>query len=259
MSLTEMTQKNWFHFSIDDVFESLIEVTDNDVPLFEQKMFKILKEMHDIYGGQVDLELFLEKEIDGRVRSLAEVRSIQNELIEAGSWLKFAPHAKNYQVAPYQQSVDELQQVFSAIYSEIDRFAGANTYTPWVRLHYYSEAYELKKYFHAKGVVALFTTDNLAGSHRNPNEIGQQLVQTGTAEFAGMQYIRTHYRLENFTNSRLSDVDLEKMFADAISRYGHVIYYSHEYEFNRSEVRSMYRRACSVLDKMGLKSIDVAV
>ncbi|HMA78755.1 MAG TPA: hypothetical protein VKP88_06540, partial [Candidatus Paceibacterota bacterium] len=232
MSVTQLLSKKgpFYHFSIDDVFESLLRVSDQNIPLFDETMFAVLKEAHVDFGCKVDLELFYEKEIDGVRRTLTEVRPIRDEILAAGNWLRFAPHAQSYQVAPYEQTPTELEMVFRKIYDEIDRFAGNDMYATWARLHYYSEMYELAELFHQKRVTALFTTDNPKGSHRMDEAVGEQLVTTGEAHANDLHFIRTHYRLENFANARLDERALHALFVDSLQTYGYVIFYTHEYE-----------------------------
>ncbi len=246
----------WYHFSVDDVFDSLIEITLKDITLFEHPFFALMKEMHDIYNVQVDLELFWGKEIDGVFYTLREMKDVRKEIAEHGSWLRFGPHAYNYMVAPFEQTPAEQIEVFDNIYNEIDRFAGRQFYATWVRLHYYSESYELASYFKARGVTALFSTDREAGSHRMPSEIAQSLLQTGFATYENAHFIRTQFRVEVLTNHRDREEDLRGMFEDALLRFGYIIFYSHEYEFARSEVRNMFRTIFKVLDRLGVVSIQ---
>ena len=246
----------WYHFSIDDVFDSLIDVTTKNIKLFENPFFALMKEVHDLYGTQVDLELFYEKEIDGVVYTLEDVRDLSEELSESGGWLRFGPHAKNYEVAPFEQTPEEQEIIFDKIYSEIDRFAGRKYYAKWVRLHYYSESYELATYFKSRGVTALFSTDREAGSHRMSELVAKSLLEIGFASYEEANFIRTQYRVEVFTNRRQSEEDLRLLFIDSLEKYGYIIFYSHEYEFARSEVRSMTRKTFRVLNELGIKSIE---
>lgn len=252
---TEFINKPWYHFSVDDVFESLIDITNRNVPLFSHPFFQLLKEVHDQYGIQADLELFWSKEIDGTIYTLEDVRDLSRELVEAGSWLFFGPHAQSYKIPPFEQTTEEQKEVFNRIYTEIDRFAGKYTYAKWIRLHYYSEMYELADYFKSKGVVALFSTDREAGSHRMSQEVSNQLIQSGFASFEGMNFIRTQFRVEEMTNKRITDEEMVKLFMESIENYGYIIFYSHEYEFARSEVREVFRRMFKNLHQLGCVSI----
>lgn len=244
----------WYHFSIDDVFVSLIEVTDKNIPLFEHPLFKLLKDMHDLYGTSVGLYLFYEKEMQGITRTLEEVRDLSVELEEA-EWIHFGPHALNYETHPYTQVPDDQIVVFNAIYKQIDRFAGAHTYAKWVRLHFYSESYELVDYFTQKNVEVLFSTDRASGSHRMPEHIKNTLLTNGFATHEGMNFIRTHFRIEFFVDENRTEYELKELFQGSVSRYGHVIIYSHEVEFVDKKARSMFRLVCEVLHKMSIKSV----
>lgn len=253
---SEYHNKPWYHFSVDDVFDSLIEVTIKNIPLFKHPFFSFMKEMHDLYGSQIDLELFYEKEIDGVVYTLSDVRDLSKEIMESGNWIRFAPHAQNYMIAPFEQTLEEQELIFDKIYFEIDRFAGNLFYAKWVRLHYYSESYELATYFKSKGVTALFSTDREVGSHRMSELVAKSLLELGFASYEEANFIRTQYRVEVFTNRRQSEEDLRLLFLDSLEKYGYIIFYSHEYEFARSEVRSMTRKAFKVLHEIGVESIE---
>jgi hypothetical protein len=245
----------WYHFSIDDVFESLIEVTDSKCPLFNNRMFSMLHAMNQEYGLHVDLELFYEKEIDGNVRTLTEVRNIRDEILGAGDWLWFAPHAQNYQIPPFEQSCSEQVRVFDDIYREIDRFAGNDMRAMWARLHHYSESFELGGFFLERGVEALFSTDRPIGSHRMPPNVSRELIENGVSSYEGTNFIRTQFRLENLTNSRVNNFELAKLFEAALNKYGFITIYSHEYEFSRSEVRNMFKNVLKTLDSMSVQNI----
>ena len=247
----------WFHFSIDDVFDSLIEITDKNIPLFEHPYFVMLKKMHDKYGISVGLHLFFEKEIDGKLRSLMDVRDLKKEIKDDGGWIYFAPHALNFETAPYNQSKDEQIKTFDLTYKEIDRFAGRDSYAKWIRLHYYSESYELADYFASKGVNALFSTDKPAGSHRMPQNIKDSLNNEGHATYEGMNFIRTHFRIENFANVNLDELGIKNLIKESFDKYGYIIIYAHEYEFERKEVCQAVETSFKVLNDLSIKSLKI--
>ena len=249
------SMQRWYHFSVDDVFQSLIEVTDKNIPLFDHPHFSLLKEMHDLYGMHVGLNLFFQKEIDGKIRSLKEVRDLQEELRDSGGWIFFGPHALDFNNAPHQQTKDQQIATFDSIYKEIDRFAGDKRYAKWIRLHFYSESYELVDYFKLKGVEALFSTDRPVYSHRMPDDIKKDLRIIGSATYKEANFIRTQFRVEFFVDENLEKKDLETLFEKTASQFGYIIIYTHEYEFNRPEICEMTRTAFAALDKLSIKSI----
>ena len=252
------TKSPWFHFSIDDVFDSLIEVTDKNIPLFEHPYFYLLKEMHERYNITVGLHLFFEKEINGKSRNLCEIRDLRKEISGAGGWIYFGPHALDFKTAPYNQSREEQMAVFNRTYDEIDRFAGKNSYAKWIRLHFYSESYELADYFKNKGVTALFSTDRLVGSHRMPQAIKDSLNNIGYASHEGIDFIRTQFRVEFFADDNLSKQAIESLFKESFAKYGYIILYTHEYEFARKEVCEALKVSFELLDKLSIKSLPKA-
>ncbi|MEO5341291.1 MAG: hypothetical protein H7837_12375 [Magnetococcus sp. MYC-9] len=248
----------WYHFSIDDVFASLIEVSDAKIPLFAHPYFAMLKRLHGEYGLTVGLHLFHEGRIGGKLRSLRDIRDLRNEIENDGDWLFFGPHALNFETAPYNQTPADQIASFDKIYAEIDRFAGRAFYAQWVRLHYYSESYELADYFAGKGVAALFSTERPAGSHRMPGEIKDGLIHTGSATFERMNFIRTQFRVESFADDWLGKDDIKKLFAEALATYKYIIFYTHEYEFVRQDVCHKTEDSCRALKELGVTPLPHA-
>jgi len=239
-----------FHFSVDDVFDSLIEVTDKKIPLFEHPVFSFLQDMHKRFGIPVDLYLFFQKEIDGKFRTLSEVRDVRKELAAAGGWIYFGPHALDYHTMPYDQTAKEQCALFDRIYREIDRFAGAGQYADLVRLHFYSELYERADYFAKRGVLGLLSTDREVGSYRMPTEIGAELYRMGSATYERMHFIRTQFRLEFFVRDHFDAVAIEHAFRRSLSQYGYVVLYTHEIEFADPRIRSMLLTSLEVLHRI---------
>lgn len=246
----------FYHFSIDDGFESLIESTDLAIPLLEHPYIRFLNDLNRAHALQVGLHLFFEKHTtDGKLRTLQDVRSLANELADAGAWLRFGPHALNPPTHPHSQSPNEQSKVFDRIYAEIDRIAGPNSYSQCIRLHYYSESFELADYFSSRGVRALFSTDRPAGSYRMPAEIIRSLSERGAATYAGMSFVRTQYRVEFFANERLTPFEISKLFKAALGQYGFVILYTHEYELARDDVQEYLSIALDILRTLGVPSV----
>jgi len=142
--------------------------------------------------------------------------------------------------------------LFAGIYNQIDRFAGKDMYCSWVRLHYFSELYEQGPYFAEKGVTALLTTDRPAGSYRMGEEVASQLNTFGFSRFNSTNFIRTHFRLEDFANARLSEGEIREEFVRTIKQYGFIVMLAHEYELTRPEVRSMLIQVMNVLKSLGV-------
>ena len=247
--------KNTFHFSVDDVFDALLEVTDSRIPLFDHPFFSFLNAMHREFDAKIGCHLFYQKKLDGKLRTLKEVSSLKDQLAGGNPWLFFAPHALEYETSPYAQSVEEQIQTFDKIYREIDRIAGSHVYTQFLRLHYYSESYELGDYFRTRGVKALFATHRNVGSHRMPDHVRKQLLADGYANYQGMDFIRTHLKVElpteNLTCSEVMD-----QIASPYEKYGFIIFYTHECDMMNEKGRDMTRLTFNAVRKLNLKSIE---
>jgi len=75
-------KKPFYHFSVDDVFNALIEISDRKIDVFEHPFFAFLKELHDEFDTNIDLYVFFQRKINGKLRTLRDVSgSIKQELI----------------------------------------------------------------------------------------------------------------------------------------------------------------------------------
>lgn len=248
--------KNIYHFSVDDVFDALIEVSDWKISLFEHPFFKFLKEINKEFGVKVGLHLFFQKSINGKMRTLKEIANIRDE-IEKNPWLFFGPHALEYETPPYMQSKSQQIETFEKIYKEINRFAGQRSYTKYVRLQYYSESFELADYFKEKGVIALFSTDREVGSHRMPKSIGKKLLEKGAAKYKGMNFIKTQFRVEFFRDEGLNNRQIIEKFKKAFEKYNFLIFYTHEVDMNNENGRRMTIMMLNAAKNLNLPSIHI--
>jgi len=150
------------------------------------------------------------------------------------------------------QPVSAQVATFDAIYAEIRRFAPEARLSRWLRLHYFSESYELADYFLARGVSGLFTTDREAVSYRLPPAGRAELREWGIAEHEGLKAVRTHARVETLVADGVAP---ERAVDTMLDRYGFAVVMTHEYELIRPEVRAMAEALIQVLDARGAMSV----
>lgn len=249
-------KKLFYHFSIDDVIDSFIEVSDKNIPPYKHPFFSYLLKIHKLFDTNIDLYLFYQNTINGKLRTLKDV-SAKNfkKWFEDNPWLKLGPHALDYDTAPYNQSVSEQKNTLDKIYAEIERFASEKNLANFLRLHYFSESFELAKYFKGKKVSALFTTDKNSISYRMPQSFKQKLMKKGYVKFKEMEFMRSHFRLENLANQKLTRESLEKIIYNLVNQYGIVIFFTHEREIPKLQVQKLTISALEILEKKGLKGI----
>lgn len=244
-----------YHFSVDDVFDCLIEIADRRLAVFRHPFFQFLEHLHEDFDARIDLYLFYQKKIDGKLRTLKDIPEEVRATLNACAWMRFGPHALDYETAPYSQTPEEQVETFQRIYSEISRIAGESRFSQYVRLHYFSESYELSDFFQKAGVKALFTTDKAAVTHRMPAGVKLDLGAKGFAQFQGMHFIRTHWRAEQLAEAHAPPDACARVVTDALARFQSVVFFSHEDAIARPEVRRHIRSTFRTLQELHIPSI----
>jgi hypothetical protein len=245
----------FYHFSIDDVLKTLVEASDAGAGLFAHPFYAFLERMHRDHGTKIDLYLFERTEISGRTRTLAEVSESLAPDFAKAEWLRLGPHGRDYATAPYAQSPEEQVETFSAIYREIDRFAGRSRRAKWVRLHYFSEAYEAAPYLSNAGVGALLLTDKEAAAYRLEEPKKSELREKGRISHAGIELIRSHLRVENLVGPGWTWPTVQSAIEAPLTRYGYLSLFTHEYELDRDEVKDRMRECLAFLGSRSLLSV----
>ena len=240
-----MKKKINHHFSVDDVFKSLIEVTDKNIELKKHWFFSNFYKLWKKYKIKTGLYLFYSGKVDGEIRNLSEIRNIKKELKE--NWIFFGPHALNTSSPPHKFSPKVQKQHLSKIYSEISRFAGSKYFVKKVRLHEYSESFELKNFFKKYKVSTLFTTDKIVGAHRLPRKNKEDLLNYGITKFRNLKFIRTDLRIEMLTKNK--KILNQKKILNIFTKKKFITIYSHEYELKRKKCRSILFETLDFLSK----------
>lgn len=244
----------FYHFSVDDVFDSLIEVTDYNIALFEHPFFNFLRSLHESYEAVIELYLFYQKNLQGRLRDLSEVSSHLKEEFRSAPWLRLGPHALDYDTPPYTQSPERQEQTFDAIYKEIDRFAGSSQRCSWLRLHYFSEIYELYSYWQSQGVDTLLLTDKPAIAYRLPPQEKYILAEKGFFKYQGLNLRRSHERMERLVAEKIIDQELHTRLANHLEKHQSLVLFSHEIDLSNINVQTITRECLSYATQLGLSS-----
>ena len=241
-----------FHFSVDDVLSSLIEVSDNDMRLEEHPFFKDIWKLHKKYGLQTGLYVFDNVMLRGKKRYLSEVVKLQSQLKQG--WLFFGAHALNYETAPYAQHVEDNVKMLESIYANLDRIAGENICRR-IRLHYHSECFELRKTLEKFGVTEMLTTDKPVGLHRFDATLQTKILQEGVVNFEGINLRRSHIRVENMANDEMAKDEFLDIVRRIETMHGTFVLYSHEYEHLRDDVRQYFDKAiCWLCEDLNMVS-----
>jgi hypothetical protein len=244
-----------YHFSVDDVFDCLIDIADRRLPVFRHPFFQFLEQLHEEFNATIDLYLFYQKIRDGRLRTLKDIPADVRETFNACSWLRFGPHALDFETAPHSQTPDEQRETFQSIYSEIARIAGKSRFSEYVRLHYFSESYELADFFQSVGVKALFTTDKPSITYRMSDAVKTGLSTRGFAKFQGLSFIRTQLRAEHVADAYMTPDALSQLVIATLAKYRSVVFFSHEEAIARPDVRLNIRSTFRTLHAFNIPSV----
>ena len=243
-----------YHFSIDDVAKALIEASDRGSGLFAHPFFGFLEQMHDAFGTRMDLYLFERTEVAGWVRSLAEVSDALREDFARADWIRLGPHAKDHATPPYAQTPEDQIAVFASIFGEIDRFAGVERRSKWVRLHYFSETYAAAQHLKDAGVEVLLLTDKEVGAYHLEEAARLELRDQGRIGHAGLELARSHLRVETLIGPDWPWPKVQAALEAPLQRHGYLSLFTHECELDRPEVQTRMRECLAWLSSQSLVS-----
>lgn len=243
---------NSFHFSVDDVFESLIDITDNKIPIKKHYFFKVLYKLWKKYKIKTGLHVFYQAKIKGKLRTLKEIKVIKKEIKEG--WIYFGAHGLDVRTPPYLQKPTTQKKIINNIYKEIYRFAGKRFLCKKIRLHHYSESYEISNFLRNKKINTLFSTDRKVGAHKIPKNLAMQLLKEGVLIYNKLEFIRTDYRIEFLTKKTVAE--MINKFYETLKNKRFIVIYSHEYEFKKKIILSTLNKTMDILtNKLKLKNI----
>jgi hypothetical protein len=246
--------RRFFHLSIDDVLPALVVASDTRRPLAESRMFGTLDRLYAAFGMNIDLYFFGTCEVGGKLRALEEVSEKVAADIRTRSWIRLGPHAERPDIAPHRQTTEDLHATLRRLFDGIDRLGGRDARSAWVRLHEFSEAYEAASFLTAEGVEALLTTDKPAVSWRLPRPETDILHRTGRVRFAGMDFVRSHLRVEELVARGVDRTALAARVREIVDGHGFVTIFTHEICFEDPRTVEMLHDLLETCRALGLSA-----
>jgi len=245
----------FLHFSVDDVIDGLLEVSDAGIPFSEHPLFGFLDGLNKRFGIHVDLYLFYRSASRGKLRLLSDVSSDLRAQFSARPWLRLGPHALDYETPPHAQTEEDCRQTLSTILHEIDRFAGFEQRSQWLRLHYFSEPYEMAEFLIDNGMSTLLLTDKPQGAYRLPENLRCDLIRRGFVSHKGLRLQRSHTRMEFLVNECGSTQALRDRLDHLLLKHGNLVLFTHAVDLANEEVRTTTVKCLEYLHEIGLASI----
>lgn len=178
------------NISIDDVQESLMDLTNEGyTSIFQQPFFSYLKSYHDRYGCCFTLY------IQGDIKF--NTQQYKHEFQNNSNWLKFGFHSIKSNFNKSEASdIRSFRSAFIKVDSLIGIFAGENSKSMTLRLHYYYATSSEIVFLKSRGIRRLLSADNDRISYSLPKDINSYLIKYNTISYKGMNYRRTNLRLE---------------------------------------------------------------
>lgn len=235
--------KGTFHFSIDDVFCLLL---DSSIHKINLKDHIITGELYKYYvnsGLITSLYCFREKKINNNNFDFFDLKFSKNRKID---WLNFGFHAKNFETPPYSMDVKLLKNEFDEFTNKIHKSSKLKN-SEFIRLHYYSECFELKKIFKKYKLKGLFTTDKKMLSYRLKQKNKIDLKNIGFTTYNNLKFIRTFFRIENFSKNNLSKKELLKLLEKTFNDYEFLTIYVHEYDLYNKKTLEYLKVTLNIL------------
>jgi hypothetical protein len=236
-----------YHFSVDDVLAGLLDETH---PLLD-----LVAGLRDRHGTRADLYVFHRGTTGGTPRALDAIPPTVAARLARLDWLGLGPHADDYATAPHAQSLDEQRAMLERVYGALDRAAPGSGRARWLRLHYFSECFELAPELRARGVETLLTTDKPAGAYRLPPARREELLRDGATAHGGLRFVRTDLRLENLARDAAAPGDAERRLDALLAARERVVLFTHEVDLADEGTRAMAHRCLSHLARAGARPL----
>lgn len=194
----------YMHISIDDVYFILKELDEGSYKsLFEHRVFKFFKDMHDIYGAVFSLYCFY-RTSDIDEWTLANMTDrFKEEFNTAASWLKFGFHSDN-SVIKYNEMItpNEALEHYNNVINAIKNFAGADSIDRIPRIHYFAGSINIvRKWRDAdNGVLGFLAADDNREFNYYLNVHERSLLLKYSDYFEAKEqlyFLKTNFRLEN--------------------------------------------------------------
>lgn len=195
--------QNWFtplrnempiHFSVDDVIEVFMDLTenqDNYNSIFDNEMLGQFYELHQKYGIKISLYCYYEQ---GDFNLSMVPDKYRNDFIANGSWIKFGYHAKNSGTKLSDISPEEIEKEYLLTITELDRITGSLTHT--LRLSLFQGNKEALLTLRKYGVTTFLTADDNRQSYYLDEEKSHFIADNDSYESDNLVFVSTDLRLD---------------------------------------------------------------
>lgn len=191
------TTGGYVHFSIDDATQIFQDITINQSDsIFEQPVLKELQKNHESYDIKCTLYIY-ENLDDYNISQMPDI--YRDEFVENAEWLKLGFHGYDeYNPAETGITQQEFEASYDRVCEEIRRFAGEESVTQTLRLHYWYGTEDMLDFLDSKGVRAVLCPDSSTIGYDLTEDENNMLKQSESGVFEdNIIYYKTDMRYEN--------------------------------------------------------------
>lgn len=231
--INKINHNSYIHFSIDDTLDVFKDITNNKYEsIFENKTFKMCKNLHDRYGAVFSFYCFADLN-NFKIKETTDCFS--DEFMANSDWLKFGFHALNGESYLNLHDIEEKRD-YDYVVSELIRITGSlDCIDNFVRLdRYVADEGSVKQLNETEnGIVGLLAADDPDRQSYALNiEQMSKMYENDWLEYDSIVYTPTDIRLENIKNDNQFYEAL-----DSVCDQKNIIIFTHEWILEETKVK----------------------
>ena len=228
-------QKKYLHFSIDDCYQILKDLADNQSSYsscFDNPILGYLKELHDEYGSVFSLYIFYTNYSETWNLSSMPTK-FKEEFREHSDWLKFGFHAKKggdrYDNSKTPQ---ETKEDYDNVANAIRDFASGNALDTVIRTGYYSGSLENLRAMRDTdgGAQGFLSSDDSRVADMYLNAEQRESLRYCDDMYDNQEnlyFIRTDLRMESYDNP-VAELESRKENVNYLGQHEVLTIFTHE-------------------------------
>lgn len=235
-----MSEFGKIHFSVDDVINSLLWLSNNNAKsIFDSYTFSFAKELYDKYGLITTCNCLY----SNGTGSLADVTDkYASQFYNCSSFIRFSFHGLDFVKNYSNATSEEAKEDYLAVKKNIDRITGGNSWSEIMRVHYFQGNHRCVLEWNALcDNLVLLTSDDFRKNYDLTNEQLKKVEDYYLKLDEGPYYVKTDFRLEAVNKREI------KKKANGVQEP--LVVFTHEKYINDISIKNKMTYLCEQLYK----------